>query len=197
MNALVGSPVFVAAAGGDAGADALFRGLSELTARLAFATLFFLFVVANVALACYVWRGRRNICRCESCCLRPVGRPMIAAACNMALPFVGYLFVPEQSFSAQRAVVGGNPDTDNAPMSMLFVLSVMALVAVFAYCSVAAKTPLSPYRRYDGECRLESARQQDESSADAIADTMALLEEQPLTTGIAWERELSAALAKK
>ena len=122
---------------------------------------------------------------------------MLAAACNMALPFGGYLFVPEQSFSAQRAVVGGNPGADNAPMSMLFVLSVMALVVVFAYCSVAAKTSLSQYRRYDGECRRESASQQDESSTDTIADTMALLEEQPLTTGVSWERELSAALAKK
>lgn len=165
--------------------------------RIACIVLWLLFVAVNVALASYVWRGRRNICGCESCCLRAVGRPMLAAACNMALPFVGYFFVPEQSFSAQRDVVGGNPGANNAPMSMLFTLFVMALVAVFAYCSVAAKTPLSPYRRYDGECRRESARQQDEVSADTIADTMALLEDQLLSPGVSWERELSVALAKK
>lgn len=193
MNALVGSPVFAAAASG----DALFRGLSELTTRLSFATLFFIFVAANVVLARYVWRGRRNCCGCESCWLRAIGRSMLAAACNMAIPFVGYFFVPEQSFSAQQGVVGGNPGADNAPMAMLFVLSVMALVAVFAYCSVAAKAPLPPYRRCDGECHRESARQQDEGSANTVTDAMSALEGQPLNCGVAWERELSAALAKK
>jgi hypothetical protein len=35
------------------------------------------------------------------------------------------------------------------------------------------------------------------NDGDNTVDAMALLEEQPLTTGVAWERELSAALAKK
>lgn len=184
-------------AGGDAGADALFRGLSELTARLAFATLFFLFVAANVALARYVWRGRRDGCGCDACASRAVVRSMFAVACNMAFPFVGYFFVPEQSFSAQQAVVGGNPGAGNAPMAMLFALSVMALVVVFAYCSVAAKAPLPPYRRCDGGCRRESASQQDEGNANTVTDAISMLEGQPLNCGVAWERELAGALAKK
>ena len=77
----------------------------------------------------------------------------------------------------------------------LSALAFVAMVAVLACMFAAIYTFLNARDCHNQPCLLETGTQVNDG--DNTVDAMVLLEEQPLTTGGAWERELSAVLAKK
>jgi len=74
------------------------------------------------------------------------------------------------------------------------VLTLVASIAVLACMFTSVYTLLNPRGCHNQPCLLKTGTQ--DSGGDE-SDAMALLEEQPLNPGVAWERELSVALAKK
>lgn len=168
------------------------EAFADAQMRLTCVALWLLFVSANVALARYVWRGWRDGCGCiDKCVWRAPVRAALSAGVNMLFLFVNVVFFPSASTSTQTPV-GGGPAADPSPLE---VLNLVAAVAVLAYMFASVYTFLNPRDCHNQPCLLETDAQVNDG--DNTADAMALLEEQPLTTGIAWERELSAALAKK
>lgn len=168
------------------------EALAEAQMRLTCVALWLLFVSANVALASYVWRGWRDGCGCVNKCVwRAPVRAALAAGVNMLFPFVNVVFFSSASTSTQTPV-GGGPAADPSPLA---VLTLVASVAVLACMFTSVYTLLNPRGCHNQPCLLKTGMQVNDG--DNTVDAMALLEEQPLTTGVAWERELSAALAKK
>lgn len=159
--------------------------------RLTCVALWLLFVTVNVALASYVWRGWRDGCGCiNKCVWRAPVRAALAAGVNMLFPFVNVVFFPSASTST-KTPVGGDPAADPSPLA---VLTLVASVAVLACMFTSAYTLLNPRGCHNQPCLLKTGTQ--DSGGDE-SDAMALLEDQLLNPGVAWERELSAALAKK
>lgn len=183
------------AACADACSNSTWGGLEALAGvqmRIACIALWLLFVAVNVVLASYVLRGWRDSCGCiNKCVWRAPVRAALAAVVNMLFPFASVVFFPSASTSARTPICGGPA----AAPSPLAVLTLVATVTVLAYMFASAYTLLNPRDCHNQPCLLETDAQVNDG--DNTADAMALLEEQPLTTGIAWERELSAALAKK
>ena len=168
------------------------EAFADAQMRLACACLWLLFVAANAALARYVWRGWRDGCGCiDKCVWRSPVRAALAALVNMLFPFVNIVFFHSASTSTQTPV-GGGPAADPSPLE---VLNLVAAVAVLTYILASAYTLFNPRGCHNQPCLLKTGTQVNDG--DNTVDAMALLEEQPLTTGVAWERELSAALAKK
>lgn len=165
---------------------------ADLQMRIACIGLWLLFVVVNARLAGYVWRGRRDNCGCISkCFLRAPLRAMLAAFVNMLFPIASTVFFPSASTST-RTPVGGGPVAAPSPVA---VLTFVASVVVLAYLLVIVYTFLNPRGCHNQPCLLETDTQVNDG--DNAADAMALLEDRLLSPGVAWERELSAALAKK
>ena len=167
------------------------EAFADAQMRIVCICLWLLFVSANVALARYVWRGWRDGCRCiNKCVWRAPVRAALAAGVNMLFPFVNVVFFSSASTSTQTPV-GGGPAADPSPLA---VLTLVASVAVLACMFTSAYTLLNPRGCHNQPCLLETNTQ--DSGGDE-SDTMALLEDQLLNPGVAWERELSVALAKK
>lgn len=168
------------------------EAFADAQMRIACIVLWLLFVAANVALANYVWRGRRNSCGCiNKCVWRAPVRAALAAGVNMLFSFARDVFFPSASTSTQTPV-GGGTAADPSPLE---VLNLVAAVAVLAYMFASVYTFLNPRGCHNQPCLLETDTYVNDG--DNTADAMTLLEEQPLNTGIAWERELAGALAKK
>ena len=77
----------------------------------------------------------------------------------------------------------------------LEVLTLVAMVAVLACMFASAYTLLNPRDCHNQPCLLETGTQVNDG--DNTVDAMVLLEEQPLTTGGAWESELASALNRQ
>lgn len=167
------------------------EAFADVQMRIACIGLWLLFVIANARLAGYVWRGRRDNCGCISkCFLRAPLRAMLAAFVNMLFPIAGVIFFPSASTST-RTPVGGGPAAAPSPVA---ALTFVASVIVLTYLCVTAYTVLNRLPCHNQPCLLETNTQ---DSGDNAADAMTLLEDRLLSPGVAWERELSAALAKK
>ena len=183
----------VLAACADARSNSTVSALEAFTdaqMRIACICLWLLFVAVNVVLASYVWRGWRDSCECiDKCVWRAPVRAALAAGVNMLFPFANNVFFSSASTSV-RTPVGGGPAADPSPLA---VLTLVASVAVLACMFTSAYTLLNPRGCHNQPCLLETGTQ--DSGGDE-SDAMALLEEQPLTTGSAWEVELSSALLK-
>lgn len=168
------------------------EAFADAQMRLTCVALWLLFIATNVALAHYVWRGWRDGCGCiDKCVWRAPVRAALAAFVNMLFPFVNVVFFPSASTSTQTPV-GGGPAADPSPLE---VLNLVAAVAVLAYMFASAYTFLNPRDCHNQPCLLETDTQV--NNGDNTTDAMALLEDQLLNPGVAWERELSVALAKK
>lgn len=167
------------------------EAFADAQMRIVWVCLWLLFVAVNVALASYVWRGWRDSCGCiNKCVWRAPVRAALAAGVNMLFPFANNVFFSSASTSV-RTPVGGGPAADPSPLA---VLTLVASVAVLACMFTSAYTLLNPRGCHNQPCLLETNTQ--DSGGDE-SDAMTLLEYQPLNPGVAWERELSAALAKK
>lgn len=166
------------------------EAFADAQTRIVWVCLWLLFVAVNVALASYVWRGWRDGCGCiNKCVWRAPVRAALAAGVNMLFPFANNVFFSSASTSV-RTPVGGGPAADPSPLA---VLTLVASVAVLACMFTSAYTLLNPRGCHNQPCLLETGTQ--DSGGDE-SDAMALLEDQPLTTGSAWEVELSSALLK-
>lgn len=166
------------------------EAFTDAQMRIVWVCLWLLFVAVNVVLARYVWRGWRDSCGCiNKCVWRAPVRAALAAGVNMLFPFANNVFFSSASTSV-RTPVGGGPAADPSPLA---VLTLVASVAVLACMFTSAYTLLNPRGCHNQPCLLETGTQ--DSGGDE-SDAMALLEDQPLTTGSAWEVELSSALLK-
>jgi len=154
--------------------------------------IWLLFVSVNDRLIRYVWRGWRDSCGCISKCVwRAPMRAALAAVVNMLFPIADNVFFRSVSHRV-RTYFGGGPAVAQSPLSALVFV---ATVAVLAYMCAAIYTFLNARGCHNQPCLLETDTQVNDS--DNMADTMVLLEEQPLTTGSAWERELAGALGRE
>lgn len=118
-------------------------------------------------------------------------RAALAAVVNMLFPIADNVFFRSVSHHV-RTYFGGGPAVAQSPLSALVFV---ATVAVLAYMCAAIYTFLNARGCHNQPCLLETDTQVNDS--DNMADTMVLLEEQPLTTGSAWERELAGALGRE
>lgn len=154
--------------------------------------LWLLFASVNDRLIRYVWRGWRDSCGCISKCVwRAPMRVALATVVNMLFPIADTLFFRSASHRV-RTYFGGGPAVAQSPLS---ALAFVATVAVLAYMCAAIYTFLNARDCHNQPCLLETDTQVNDG--DNTADAMVLLEEQPLTTGSAWERELAGALGRK
>lgn len=168
------------------------EAFADAQMRIACIVLWLLFVAANVALANYVWRGRRNSCGCiNKCVWRAPVRAALAAGVNMLFPFARAVFFPSASTSV-RTPVGGGPAADPSPLA---VLALVATVTVLACMFTSAYTLLNPRGCHNQPRLLETDTYVNDG--DNMAGAMALLEDRPLSPGVSWERELAGALGRK
>ena len=167
------------------------EAFADAQMRIACIVLWLSFIAANVALARYVWRGRRDSCGCNKCVWRAPVRAALAAGVNMLFPFVNVVFFPSASTSTQTPV-GGGPAADTSPLA---ALTLAATVAILAYMFTSAYTLLNPRDCHNQPCLLETGAQ--DSGGDDKADAMVEWKDRLLSPGVSWELELSAALAKK
>lgn len=154
--------------------------------------LWLLFVSVNDRLIRYVWRGWRDSCGCiNKCVWRAPVRAALAAVVNMLFPIADTVFFRSVSHRV-RTYFGGGPAVAQSPLS---ALAFAATVAVLAYMCAAIYTFLNARGCHNQPCLLETNTQVNDG--DNAADAMTLLEDRLLSPGVAWERELSAALAKR
>lgn len=159
------------------------EAFADVQMRIACIGLWLLFVTANARFAGYVWRGwrDRDSCGCISkCFMRAPLRAMLAAFVNMLFPIANTVFFPSASTNTRTPVA---------------VLTFVASVVVLAYLCVTVYTVLNRPPCHNQPYLLETDTQVNDG--DNAADAMTLLEDRLLSPGVSWERELSAALAKK
>lgn len=168
------------------------EAFADVQMRIVCIGLWLLFAIANARLAGYVWRGWRDSCGCISkCFMRTPLRAMLAAFVNMLFPITNTVFFPSASTST-RTPVGGGPAAAPSPVA---ALTFVASVVVLAYLCVTVYTVLNRPPCHNQPYLLETDTQVNDG--DNAADAMTLLEDRLLSPGVSWERELSAALAKK
>ena len=154
--------------------------------------LWLLFVSVNDRLIRYVWRGWRDSCGCISKFVwRAPIRAALAAGVNMLFPIAEALFFRPASHRV-RTYFGGGPAVAQSPLS---ALAFVATVAVLARMCAAIYAFLNARDCHNQPCLLETGTQVNDG--DNTVDVMVLLEEQPLTTGGAWESGLASALNRQ
>lgn len=152
--------------------------------------LWLLFVSVNDRLIRYVWRGWRDSCGCNRCVWRTPIRAALAAGVNMLLPIADTVFFRSASHRV-RTFVG---DVPAAAHSLLSALAFAATVTALSYICAAIYTFLNARNCHNQPCLLETGAQ--DSGGDE-ADAMVQWENQTISCGIAWERELAGALGRK
>ena len=170
------------------------EAFADVQMRIVCIGLWLLFAIANARFAGYVWRGwrDRDSCGCiNKCVWRAPVRAALAAVVNMLFPIADTVFFRSVSHRV-RTYFGGGPAVAQSPLS---ALAFAATVAVLAYMCAAIYTFLNARGCHNQPCLLETNTQVNDG--DNAADAMTLLEDRLLSPGVAWERELSAALAKR
>lgn len=152
--------------------------------------LWLLLVSVNDRLIRYVWRGWRDSCGCNKCVWRSPMRAALAAGVNMLFPISDTVFFRSASHRV-RTFVGDVPAVAQSPLS---VLAFVATVAALAYICAAIYTLLNARNCHNQPCLLETGAQ--DSGGDE-ADAVVQWENQTISCGDAWERELAGALGRK
>lgn len=145
---------------------------------------------------CMLFYAHCNDCRCNTC-----------RGLNLFWSFLGWAlntvasahFCDSGKFSGSfvdmsRTVIGENGPTD-ARLFVLLVLTV-SLFAIALVHGVMFMNTLFSSTRQSEQCPFRSGKTGD-SAVDTEADNVVQWENQTISCGIAWERELAGALGRK
>lgn len=149
-----------------------------------------------IAVNCMLFYAHCNDCRCNTC----RGLDLFWSFLGWALNTVASAhFCDSGKFSGSfvamsRTVIGENGPTD-ARLFALFVLTV-SLFAIALVHGVMFMNTLFSSARPSEQCPFKSGKTSDSAAGDA-ADSMVQLENQTISCGGAWERELAGALGRK
>ena len=176
---------------GQASSDMFQRALADFTSALEAAGLSLILVVlvcVNIRLAFRVYASSRNSCGCSKCRGRSVRQSLLGVALNT----VAFCL------SAWRLVdtVGpqGHPVSD-AVSFFLVCITLLSSLAALAF-GMAGINALTDAPHIDAQCPLTRGDVGD-SAVGNEADNMVQWENQTISCGIAWERELASALGRK
>ena len=176
----------------DESASEIFHNTAQALAAGGLIIVALLFIAVN----CMLFYAHCNDCRCNTC-----------RGLNLFWSFLGWAlntvasahFCDSGKFSGSfvemsRTVIGENGPTD-ARLFVLFVLTV-SLFAIALVHGVIFMNTLFSSTRPSEQCPFRSGKTGD-SAVGNEADNMVQWENQTISCGIAWERELASALGRK
>lgn len=174
-----------------ASGDAFQRALADLTSAFEAAGLSLILIILvriNIRLAFRVYASSRNSCGCSECRGRSMRQALLGAALNTVAFFL----------SEWRHIdtIGpqGHPVSD-AVSFFLIGITLLSSLAALAF-GVAGINVLTDAPRIGAQCPLAQGDVGDSATSTEDEGT-ARWESKTVGCGDGWERELSAALAKK